>query len=342
MSNSSLSKIKYPENDLFICDVADAVIKDIVPEMEHPFYSLSKKPVLEISRYEHNGNYIEITPSLKGQATIYDKDILIYAISQMLAKIKNGEEIKSKKVRINAYDLLRFVERSTSGRDYANLEDAFDRLAGTTIKTNIQVDGKEEIRNFNILESTLIVRKDGLNGRMQYCEITLSDWTMKAIENREKYILTLHRDYFRLKKPIDRRVYEIARKHCGTDKSEWGIFIDTLYKKSGSKAKKKEFRRSIKKMCEANELPDYNISFDEENDKAIFKPKSKWIKGESDIQQPPLLQSETYQAAKNIAPDGADVYALEQEWLDWWRSKGSQKLKNADKAFLQFVLKKAD
>jgi hypothetical protein len=73
---------RHTKGDLFICDVADAVLKDIMPQMEHPFYSLSKKPETKIRRYEHNGNWLEIIPSVKGLATIYDKDILIYCISQ--------------------------------------------------------------------------------------------------------------------------------------------------------------------------------------------------------------------------------------------------------------------
>jgi hypothetical protein len=35
---------KHGQGDLFICDVADAALKDLIPQMEHPFYSLSKKP----------------------------------------------------------------------------------------------------------------------------------------------------------------------------------------------------------------------------------------------------------------------------------------------------------
>ena len=35
---------RHPQYDLFICDVADAVLKDVMQHMEHPFYSLSKKP----------------------------------------------------------------------------------------------------------------------------------------------------------------------------------------------------------------------------------------------------------------------------------------------------------
>jgi plasmid replication initiation protein len=42
---------------------------------------------------------------------------------------------------------------------------------------------------------------------------TLSDWVFNAVAARE--ILTLSRDYFRLRKPLERRLYELARKHCG-------------------------------------------------------------------------------------------------------------------------------
>ena len=100
-SKSNLLPQKYPQQELFICDVADAVLKDIMPQMEHPFYSLSKKPDTNIRRYEHNGNWLEITPSVKGHATIYDKDILVYCISQIMAKLKNGEKV-SQKVKINS------------------------------------------------------------------------------------------------------------------------------------------------------------------------------------------------------------------------------------------------
>ena len=46
---------RHPQADFFICDVADAVLKDLIPQMEHPFYVLSKKPEMAIRRYEHGG-----------------------------------------------------------------------------------------------------------------------------------------------------------------------------------------------------------------------------------------------------------------------------------------------
>jgi hypothetical protein len=42
----------------------------------------------KVASYEHNGEYVEIVPSVKGLATIYDKDILIYCISQIMHKLK--------------------------------------------------------------------------------------------------------------------------------------------------------------------------------------------------------------------------------------------------------------
>src|ERR1700690_3006948 len=103
---------RHTKGDLFICDVANAVLKDVMPQMEHPFYSLSKKPETSIRRYEHNGQWLQVTPSVKGLATIYDKDILIYCISQIMAKLKRGERV-NQRVRINSRDLLIFTDRKS-------------------------------------------------------------------------------------------------------------------------------------------------------------------------------------------------------------------------------------
>ena len=175
--------------------MADAVLKDVMQQMEHPFYSLSKNPETAVRRYEHKGNWIEITPSVKGLATIYDKDILIYCISQIMAKLKRGDPV-SQRVRISSRELLIFTNRGTSGRDYMALIEAFDRLEGTRIRTNIVTGEDEEIDGFGLIDASSIRRKHGLDGRLLWCEIKLSDWVFNAIRAHE--VLTLHRDYFRL------------------------------------------------------------------------------------------------------------------------------------------------
>src|SRR3546814_5914880 len=94
--------------------------------MEHPFFSLSTKPDDRTRRYEHNGNVIEIIPSGKGLATIHDKDILIYCISQLVAKMNQGEQT-SRTVRLQAYDMLVATNRQTSGEGYRLMADALTR-----------------------------------------------------------------------------------------------------------------------------------------------------------------------------------------------------------------------
>jgi len=61
--------------------------------MEHPMFSLSKKPDRRIRHYEHNGNSITIAPGAYGLATIWDKDILIYLISHIIEGLNQRPEI---------------------------------------------------------------------------------------------------------------------------------------------------------------------------------------------------------------------------------------------------------
>jgi hypothetical protein len=69
---------RHPNHDLFICDVLDAIPKDDMASMEHPIFSLATNADTRVLRYEHRNVVVEIAPSVKGLATIHDKDILIY------------------------------------------------------------------------------------------------------------------------------------------------------------------------------------------------------------------------------------------------------------------------
>jgi len=310
--NPALLPERHPQHDLFICDVADAVLKDVMPQMEHPFYSLSKKPETAIRRYEHNGQWLQVTPSVKGLATIYDKDVLIYCISQIMAKIKAGEPV-SKRVQINSRDLLVFSNRGTAGKDYEALQEAIERIRGTTISTNIRTGTEEQTDTFGLIDASSIRRKHGLDGRLLSCEITLSDWVFNAIRHNE--VLTLHRDYFRLRKPIERRIYELARKHCGQQET-WKASVELLLKKSGSKSTDKEFRRAVRELAETNHLPDYSVAFDAEADMVTFYNRGTMKLPAANNAWSGLLDNQVYEDARKAAP-GWDVYHLEQEWRLW-------------------------
>jgi plasmid replication initiation protein len=326
--------------DLFICDVADAALKDLIPQMEHPFFSLSKNPDTTIRRYEHNGNYLEIVPSVKGLATIYDKDILIYCISQIMEKLKRKEPV-GPRIRIRSYDLLVFTNRGTAGPQYDGLVKAIDRLAGTRITTNIRTGDEEQRESFGLIDAAAIRRKHGLDGRLLWVDIKLSDWVFNAIRSEE--VLTLHPDYFRLGKPLERRIYELARKHCGRQ-TTWQISLETLFKKSGSTSSIKRFRQHLKQIAEHDHLPDYRLVFDEGADMVIFLNRDgKWVErplpSSPDDESLPPLPTEAYEEARDAAP-GYDIHQLESEWREWWADSGKPTLGNPAAAFVGFCRKR--
>ena len=274
MSNVSLLPERRDQLDFFVCDIFDAVPKDDMGSMEHPMFALDKKRDLRIRHYEHNGHYVTLIPSVLGHATIHDKDILIYCISQLVAAQNEGRDI-NKTVRVTAYDLLKSTNRGTGGREYRLLLNALDRLAGTRIKTNIAVGGTRVGDNFGLIEKYRTVEHSPANCRMVSVEITLSTWLFEAIKASQ--VLTIHRDYFRLSRGIERRLYELARKHCG-DQTSWPIALDLLQKKCGGKSALKMFRHYMKSIIDTQALPEYRMMYDEEADKVTFyhrKPRGR-------------------------------------------------------------------
>ena len=320
---------RHPQGDFFVCDIFDAAPKDDLASMEHPIFSLATRPDTRVLRYDHNGLMVEVTPSVRGRATIHDKDILIYCISQLMAAVNAGRAV-SRHLTLRAHDLLVATNRDTSGDAYARLRDAFERLAGTRITTNIATGGEETTRGFGLIEAWEIVRKTR-GGRMVSVRVTLSDWLFRAV--LAKSVLTLNRDYFRLRKPLERRIYELARKHCGRQ-SAWKVSIPVLHKKSGSAAPVRVFRAAIRRMIAEDHLPDYALQ-EIEADMLQVTRKGELVETAPDFRLPPLLP-ETLQAARILRP-GADVYALEAEWRAWWAASGKTRVRNADKAFLGFV-----
>ncbi len=342
-SRSPLLPERHTQADFFVVDVFDATPKGDMASMEHPIFSLSTKPDHRVRRYEHSNKFIEIKPSSDGLATVHDRDILIYCISHLMNAINQGKSY-TQVIRFRAHDLLKATNRMTNGQAYEALKSALERLSGTRISTNIVTGGKEEFETFGIIERARIVRETR-DGRMQDVEVKLSDWVFNAIESKE--VLTLHRDYFRLRKPIERRMYEIARKHCG-HKSEWRISLELLRKKCGSGSTSKEFKRLVSKVIEddarTSHMPDYRVRFAAEEgpgrEMILFENRGtipSLTTLETDVIIPPL-EPDTHHAARLEAP-GWDVHQLEREWRSWLTMSGAQPPRNADAAFIGFCRK---
>ena len=274
----SLLPERHAQRDFFTCDIFDS-FKDDLASMEHPVFSLSKKPDHRELVYQRNGTTIKIKPSYTGLATVFDKDILLYMASCLMNAKNSGEPI-SKTVRFTSYDYIISTNKSLGGAQYQLIKEGLERLNGTLIQTNIKTNGVEVTEEFGLIDKWKIVKEDK-NGKAVAIEVKLSDWFYNSILGDA--VLTIDKDYFRLRKPTERRLYELARKHCG-NQTAWKISLQNLKEKLGVTSQMKLFRFNIKSIAETNHLPEYNLSI--EGDVVLFSRKEPPKENNTPVQLP--------------------------------------------------------
>ena len=263
-----LAPVRHPQRDFYVADLLDIAPKDDMASMEHPLFAL-KAGDKRVREYKRGGTTVTVKPGFDGCATIHDKDVWIYCISQLVEGINRGREDVSRTVRFTAYDFLVTTNRPTSGgKDggYQRMAEALARLRGTSIETNIETAEIRERDGFGLVDAWRVVEKKG--GRMVAVEVTLPDWLFRSVQAQQ--VLTLSPEYFRIRKPLDRRIYELARKHCGNQK-QWQCSVVALHEKSGSTDTVRKLRAALKVLAKADQLPDYSVTLEEAHDVVIFK-----------------------------------------------------------------------
>ena len=329
----TLKPLRYPQGDLFVCELTDVILKDDMASMEHPFYSISKKPDRSPKRYEHGGNWIEIRPSTKGMPTVYDKDFLLYLISQIVAATRKGEP-PPRRVQVYPYAFLVFTQRGTGGRDYAGIADMIERIEGTRYRTNVKAGGIQTDRWFGMLESVeLKSTEDG--SKLISITVTVSEWLACAIQQRD--LLTLNPDYFRLRRPLERRIYEIGRKRCGKQTGWSGLRLERLQALCDSTASLREFRRMVGEIVRRHQdedaFPDYTLSF--ERDILKMRPKAGFLRRTLPAKGRDLqLRMLAYDDARRILNGWCPV-EVEQQWRQWVGS-AEIAVRDPDKHYLAF------
>lgn len=99
---SRLAPLRHRQCDFFVADILDASPKDDLASMEHPLFAL-RAGDRRIRVYERKETRVTVKPGVDGCATIHDKDLWIYCISQLVAAKNRGREI-TRTVRFTAYD----------------------------------------------------------------------------------------------------------------------------------------------------------------------------------------------------------------------------------------------
>lgn len=270
---AKLLPVRHVDRDFFLCDMFDYALKDDGVSMEAPIFTLSTKPDLSVWRWESKDGdrSVTVTPSVQGRATQFDKDVLIYVISQMTEALNRKRlDAKNRVVRFTVYDYLVSTNKPTGGKEYQRIEAAFQRLRGTTIETNIKTGGRRVKEGFGLIERWKIVERSPNDERMIAVEITLSEWLFNAVQAHE--VLTIHPNYFRLRKPLERRLYELARKHCGRQ-AAWAIGLELLREKAGAQSHIRAFRSQVLEIIDMDTLPEYRMSYDRDKDQVTFYTK---------------------------------------------------------------------
>lgn len=262
------------QGELFVAELANWPLKDDIASMEIPLFSLSKNKDTETRLYRRKGKVVRIMPSAAGAATVFDKDLLLYAASQIVEAQNKGLPV-SRHVKIDTGDFLLATRRGDGRASFERVADMLRRLKGTTIETNIETGGVQQTDGFSLIDNYRILsektrvelkkdKKTGAESRQEVTRvlsftITISEWLFNGLRNFE--VLTLDRGYFQLTRSIDRRLYEIARKHCG-DQPMWKCNIDLLGEKIGTKRERFKIRDEIRKAIAADEIPEYRIALD--------------------------------------------------------------------------------
>ncbi|KUF08751.1 replication initiator protein A [Pseudoponticoccus marisrubri] len=333
---------RHPNRDFFILDVSDAAPKDDMVSMEHPVFSLSVKPDMRELSYRHEGKRVMVVPSGKGLATIMDKDILLYCISKLVHQLNSGEEI-GPWVEMTAHEVMVATNWRTNRESYQRFEDALDRLRGTTIKTDIPTGDHRQTRGFGLIDAYEITRRDSdgeesVFGRMTQVRIKVSDWTFRAVRSME--VLTINPRYFRLRRPLERRIYELARKHVGDQGRPFRIGLDKLQKKVGSNSPEKKFKYFLKQIAQDGHIPDYDIALD--GAQVVFRARRPgFARGQLELALglPATPAPALVEKARRAAP-GLDIYRLYEEWRGFADAR-TEPPRSLDAAFLGFCRKRA-
>lgn len=242
--------------DLFRALPGDLAARDAQDLMAYPFFSLAKsKRVVPIDfRAGSISIRVEAVPE-HGMATIWDADVLIWAASQIVEARDAGLKT-SRLMAATPYEILTFVGRGTSARDYDRLKAGLDRLQSTTVMTSIRQPTERRRHRFSWINEWK--ERADPHGRALGLELILPDWFYAGVLD-EALVLTIDRAYFKLTGGLERWLYRLVRKHGGRQDGGWSFDLNYLHAKSGSLAPLKHFAYDLREIVRRERLPGYRL-----------------------------------------------------------------------------------
>jgi len=252
------------QGDFFVPTLWDVSTKDTRSIMDVAIFRLSKKDkrIGETMRYDLPDGFVEVSSGVAGMASVWDYDLVLMAVSHMteaMNRFRDGKGPKPDRVfKPHVADILKFCRRADGGKQKNDLVDTCIRLS----TTHVAVERKKKDGRTISEGETLISRYKVIHnkaGNPEHLEIEMSDWMYREItEGKNPDVLTVHHDYFLIDPGIARFVYRLARRSAGKDSAGWAFA--TIYERSGSTGPLKKFSFNLRKLIEANDLPEYHLS----------------------------------------------------------------------------------
>ncbi|MBV0888823.1 replication initiator protein A [Komagataeibacter oboediens] len=220
----------------------------LIDLMSWPFFSLAKSPRHVPVRFAMGRVTVQVSGRDDGpMATIWDADILIWAVSRLVAARRRGVPV-SPRVHGSMGEVLRFIGRDPGAIRYDRLRASLDRLHETRVTTSLR-QTREGAQGF----SWLVAWQE----RRGELDLILPQWVCDAAGRRG--VLTLDPRYFALTGGFERWLYLLVRRHAGQQSGGWAFDLPHLYRKSASRSPFPRFVFEIRRLVAADNLPGYRL-----------------------------------------------------------------------------------
>ena len=259
MAGAKTFRSERDQLELFRALPGDLAPRDAQDLMAYPFFSLSKSHRVAPIDFRMGEVAIRVEATAEhGMATIWDADVLIWAASQLVEARDKGLRT-SRLMAATPYEILTFIRRGTSVRDYHRLKAALDRLQSTTVATTLRQPTERRMHRFSWVNEWK--ERADPNGRPLGVELIIPDWLYAAVLN-DALVLTIDRAYFQLTGGLERWLYRIVRKHAGRQPGGWCFEVSHLHLKSGSLSPLKRFAFELRDITRRQPLPGFRLALD--------------------------------------------------------------------------------
>lgn len=247
--------------ELFRALSGDLAPRDAQDLMAYPFFSLAKTHRTTPIDFRLGEVSIRVEAVAEhGMATIWDADVLIWAASQIVEARDAGLKT-SRLMAATPYEILTFIGRGTSVRDYHRLKAALDRLQSTSVSTSLRQASERRMHRFSWINEWS--ERTDAQGRTDGIDLILPDWFYRAVID-DALVLTIDRAYFRLTGGLERWLYRLVRKHAGKQRGGWRFDFRHLHLKSASLSPFKRFAFELRDIARRQPLPGYQLTVDRE------------------------------------------------------------------------------